>query len=81
MPLGRKLAVEFVGTFSLVFTVGMATNSKTGAGAVAPLAIGAALMVYIIANLLGGAAAASAFLYVQPAEEASGEIDAARASD
>jgi aquaporin Z len=152
MPLGRKLAVEFVGTFFLVFTVGMATNPKTGAGAVAPLAIGALLMVeflftfalayvvlnaatargtegnsfyglaigftvaagafavggisggafnpavafgasilgifkwshiwiYIIANLLGGAAAAYAFLYVQPAEKASGDIEAARAND
>src|SRR5204863_8242318 len=32
MPLGRKLAVEFVGTFFRVFTVGLATNPKAGAG-------------------------------------------------
>ena len=32
MPLGRKLVVEFIGTFFLVFTVCTAINSKTGAG-------------------------------------------------
>lgn len=47
--LDRKLAVEFVGTFFLVFTVGMATN-KLGAGALAPLAIGASLMVMVFAG-------------------------------
>jgi len=50
MSLDRKLAVEFIGTFFLVFTVGMATNPKTGAGALAPLAIGAVLMVMIFAG-------------------------------
>src|SRR5947209_13937968 len=50
MPLGRKLVVEFIGTFFLVFTVAMATNPKTGAGTVAPLAIGAALMVMVFAG-------------------------------
>ena len=50
MPLGRKLVVEFVGTFFLVFTVAMATNPKTGAGALAPLAIGASLMVMVFAG-------------------------------
>jgi aquaporin Z len=50
MPLGRKLAVEFIGTFFLVFTVCMATNPKTGAGALAPLAIGAVLMVMVFAG-------------------------------
>ena len=39
------------------------------------------IWIYIIANLLGGAAAAYAFLYVQPAEESSGDIEAARTSD
>jgi aquaporin Z len=48
-PLDRKLAVEFIGTFFLVFTVGMATN-KAGAGVLAPLAIGASLMVMIFAG-------------------------------
>ena len=50
MPLGRKLAVEFVGTFFLVFTAGMATNPKIGAGTLAPLAIGAVLMVMAFAG-------------------------------
>jgi aquaporin Z len=50
MPLTRKLVVEFIGTFFLVYTVGMATNSKTGAGALAPLAIGAVLMVMVFAG-------------------------------
>jgi aquaporin Z len=48
-PLDRKLLVEFIGMFMFVFTVGMATN-KAGAGAVAPLAIGAALMVLVFAG-------------------------------
>ena len=47
--LGRKLVVEFIGTFMLVFTVGMATD-KAGAGALAPLAIGAVLMVMVFAG-------------------------------
>jgi aquaporin Z len=54
MVLGRKLVVEFIGTFFLVFTVGMATNPKSGVGAlapsIAPLAIGAALMVMVFAG-------------------------------
>ena len=48
-PLSRKLAVEFIGMFMFVFTVGMATN-KAGAGALAPLAIGSALMVMVFAG-------------------------------
>ena len=47
MDLRRKLVVELIGTFFLVFTVGMA--SKT-AGSFAPLAIGAALMVMVFAG-------------------------------
>ena len=50
MPLGRKLVVEFIGTFFLVFTVCMATHPGTGAGDLAPLAIGAALMVMVFAG-------------------------------
>src|SRR5437763_4087966 len=50
MPLNRKLVVEFLGTFFLVYTVAMATNPKTGAGTLAPLAIGAALMVMVYAG-------------------------------
>src|SRR5436305_12365017 len=50
MTLSRKLVVEFIGTFFLVFTVGMATNPKTGADGVAPLAIGAGLMVMVFAG-------------------------------
>jgi aquaporin Z len=48
-PLDRKLVVEFIGMFLFVFTVGMATN-KEGAGALAPLAIGSALMVMVFAG-------------------------------
>jgi aquaporin Z len=50
MTLGRKLVVEFIGTFFLVFTVCTATNPKTGADGVAPLAIGATLMVMVFAG-------------------------------
>jgi aquaporin Z len=50
MVLDRKLTVEFIGTFFLVFTVGMATNANTGAGVLAPLAIGAVLMVMVFAG-------------------------------
>jgi aquaporin Z len=50
VPLGHKIVVEFIGTFFLVFTVCTATNPKTGAGALAPLAIGATLMVMVFAG-------------------------------
>jgi aquaporin Z len=43
----RKLGVEFVGTFFLVFTVGMAVAT---AGDLAPLAIGGVLMVMVFAG-------------------------------
>ena len=39
------------------------------------------IWIYLIATPLGGAAAAIAFLYVQPGEKAEGDIEAARASD
>jgi glycerol uptake facilitator-like aquaporin len=42
MGIERKLGVEFIGTFFLVLTVGMAVAT---AGTLAPLAIGAVLMV------------------------------------
>jgi aquaporin Z len=48
-PLNKKLTVEFIGVFMFVFTVGMATN-KAGAGTLAPLAIGSALMVMVFAG-------------------------------
>jgi aquaporin Z len=47
VPLERKLGVEFVGTFFLVFTVGMAVAT---AGDLAPLAIGGVLMVMVFAG-------------------------------
>jgi len=47
MHIERKLTVEFIGTFFLVFTVGMAVAN---AGALAPLAIGAALMAVVFAG-------------------------------
>jgi aquaporin Z len=49
-PLGPRLLAEFIGTFFLVFTVCTATNPKHGAGALAPLAIGAVLMVMVFAG-------------------------------
>jgi aquaporin Z len=44
-----KYAVEFTGTFFLVLTIGMAVIAP-GAGALAPLAIGSALMVMVYAG-------------------------------
>jgi len=45
----RKLVVEFIGTFFLVFTVGMVVIAP-GADALAPLAIGSVLAVMIFAG-------------------------------
>jgi glycerol uptake facilitator-like aquaporin len=47
--LEHKLVAEFIGTFFLIFTVGAAT-AKTGAGALAPFAIGGVLMVMVFAG-------------------------------
>lgn len=44
-----KLVVEFIGTFFLVLTIGMAVI-EPGAGAMAPFAIGSALMVMVYAG-------------------------------
>ena len=44
-----KYLVEFIGTFFLVFTVGMAVI-EPGAGTLAPLAIGSVLMVMVFAG-------------------------------
>lgn len=45
----KKYLVEFIGTFFLVFTIGMTVISP-GAGAMAPLAIGSVLAVMIFAG-------------------------------
>ena len=45
----RKLVVEAIGTFFLVLTIGL-TVLGTGAGALAPIAIGAVLMVMVYAG-------------------------------
>src|ERR1035441_4626572 len=45
----KKYLVEFIGTFFLVLTVGM-TVIDQGAGALAPLAIGSALMIMVYAG-------------------------------
>jgi len=45
----KKYVVEFIGTLFLVLTVGF-TVIEPGAGAMAPLAIGSALMVMIYAG-------------------------------
>jgi aquaporin Z len=47
LGIERKLGVEFIGTFFLVFTVGMAVAT---AGTLAPLSIGAVLMVMVFAG-------------------------------
>jgi len=51
----RKLVVEAIGTFFLVFTVGM-TVIDPGAGALAPIAIGTSLavMIYAGGHISGG---------------------------
>ena len=49
----KKLAVEFIGTFFLVLTVGqvvVGAKSDSPAAALAPLAIGSALMVMVYAG-------------------------------
>jgi aquaporin Z len=45
----KKYLTEFIGTFFLVFTIGMTVISP-GAGALAPLAIGSALMIMVYAG-------------------------------
>src|ERR1019366_4204725 len=45
----KKYLVEFIGTFFLVLTVGMCVI-EPGAGALAPLAIGSALMIMVFAG-------------------------------
>ncbi len=47
--MARKLIVEFIGTFFLVFTIGQVVMAP-GAGSLAPIAIGAALMVMVYAG-------------------------------
>lgn len=49
MERNRKLAVEFIGMFIFMFTVGMVTE-KAGAGTLAPFAIGFVLMVMVFAG-------------------------------
>lgn len=51
-----KYVYEFIGTFFLVFTVGMTVIGPNSAGIMAPLAIGSALavMVYAGAHISGG---------------------------
>jgi aquaporin Z len=46
----KKLIVEFIGTFFLVFTVGMTVKGPDGAGALAALAIGSSLMIMVYAG-------------------------------
>ena len=46
----NKYVVEFIGTFFLVFTIGMTVLAPDNAGALAPLAIGSALMVMVFAG-------------------------------
>jgi aquaporin Z len=46
----KKYLVEFIGTFFLVATIGLSVVKPGDAGAAAPLAIGAALMVMVFAG-------------------------------
>lgn len=46
----NKYAAEFIGTFVLMLTIGCAVVSPGAAGDLAPLAIGAALIVMVFAN-------------------------------
>jgi len=46
----KKYAAEFIGTFFLMATIGNVVLNPGGAGDMAPLAIGAALMVMVFAN-------------------------------
>jgi aquaporin Z len=46
----KKYLVEFIGTFFLVLTVGMTVIDPGGAGPLAPLAIGSALMIMVYAG-------------------------------
>lgn len=46
----RKYLTEFIGTFFLVFTIGMTVLGPNTAGNLAPIAIGSALMVMIFAG-------------------------------
>src|SRR5688500_12590160 len=48
-PFMNKYIAEFIGTFFLVLTIGC-TGIGAGAGVIAPLAIGAALMVMVFAG-------------------------------
>ncbi|MEK7728228.1 MAG: aquaporin, partial [candidate division KSB1 bacterium] len=52
----QKYLVEFIGTFFLVLVIGLSVIEPGGAGAMAPLAIGATLMVMVYAggHLSGG---------------------------
>jgi aquaporin Z len=49
-PLARKLTVESIGSFFLVATVCLASHPRSGAGALAPLAVGSVLTVMIFAG-------------------------------
>jgi len=49
MPIAKAI-VEFIGTFFLVFTVGMTVKYPDNAGIVAPLAIGSAVMIMVYAG-------------------------------
>ena len=49
MPIA-KYVVEFIGTFFLVFTVGMTVKSPDAATLLAPLAIGSSLMIMVYAG-------------------------------
>lgn len=77
MSTDRKLVVEFIGTFFLVLTIGLAV---TNAGQLAPLAIGSVLMVLVFAGgHVSGAhynPAVSVAVYLRGKMESPGELGA-----
>jgi glycerol uptake facilitator-like aquaporin len=64
----KKYLTEFIGTFFLVLTVGMCVI-EPGAGNLAPIAFGSALMINLVASLAAGALAAATFRWVNQEDE------------
>jgi aquaporin Z len=77
------LAIGFTvvaGTFAVGGISGAAFNPAIAVGAmVTGLLQWSNIWIYLLADFLGGVAAASAFLYVLPSEKATGDIEAASA--
>ena len=79
------LAIGFTvaaGAFAVGAVSGAAFNPAVAVGAmVMGLLSWGDIWIYLLANLLGGAAAGAVFLYTQPGEKVTGDIRAAEPSD